>query len=143
MEQPGPAATMDWVLDDLVRRVTGISQAVVLSRDGLTLGASHGLNREDADHLSAVAAALQSLARGAGQQFQCGEVRQTIIKMDAALLFVIAAGKGSCLAVLCPADADPGLIAYEIGMLVKRIRQHLAASPRPAENAATAEGPPG
>jgi hypothetical protein len=63
--------------------------------------------------------------------------------MDAALLFVIAAGKGSCLAVLCPAGADPGLIAYEIGMLVKRICQHLAASPRPAANVAAAEGPPG
>ena len=63
--------------------------------------------------------------------------------MDAALLFVIVAGKGSCLAVLCPADADPGLIAYEMGMLVKRIRQHLAASPRPGAEAAAVEGPPG
>lgn len=65
MEQPGAAATMNWVVDDLVRRVEGISQAVVLSRDGLTLGASHGLSREEADHFSAVAAGLQSLARGA------------------------------------------------------------------------------
>src|SRR5215472_2106126 len=101
MSQTGQTATMSWVLDDLVRRVDGISQAVVLSRDGLTLGASRGLSRDDADHLSAVAAGLQSLARGAGQQFGGGEVRQTIIEMDAALLFVIAAGKGSCLAVLC------------------------------------------
>jgi hypothetical protein len=34
MEQGGFTATMNWVLDDLVRRVDGISQAVVLSRDG-------------------------------------------------------------------------------------------------------------
>ncbi len=143
MEQPGSGATMDWILDDLVRRVEGIRQAVVLSRDGLTLGASHGLSREDADHFSAVAAGLQSLARGAGQRFQGGEVHQTIIEMEAALLFVIAAGKGSCLAVLCPADANPGLIAYEMGMLVKRIRKHLTASPRPTAVPAAAEGPPG
>jgi predicted regulator of Ras-like GTPase activity (Roadblock/LC7/MglB family) len=142
MEQPGAAATMNWVVDDLVRRVEGISQAVVLSRDGLTLGASHGLSREEADHFSAVAAGLQSLARGAGQMFRGGEVRQTIIEMKAALLFVVAAGEGSCLAVLCPASADPGLIAYEMGMLVKRIRQHLAANPRLAD-AVAAEGPPG
>jgi predicted regulator of Ras-like GTPase activity (Roadblock/LC7/MglB family) len=143
MEQPGAAPTMDWVVDDLVRRVEGISHAVVLSRDGLTLGASHGLSREDADHLSAVAAGLQSLARGAGRQFRSGEVRQTIIELDAALVFVIEAGEGTCLAVLCPVGANPGLIAYEMGMLVKRIRLHLAATPRPAAGAAVGEGPPG
>jgi predicted regulator of Ras-like GTPase activity (Roadblock/LC7/MglB family) len=143
MEQPAATPTMNWVADDLVRRVSGISQAVVLSRDGLTLGASHGLRREEADHFSAVAAGLQSLARGAGQMFRGGAVRQTLIEMDAALLFVAAAGEGSCLAVLCTADADPGLIAYEMGMLVKRIHRHLAADPRPAANSAAADGPPG
>lgn len=143
MEQPGAAATMDWVVDDLVQRVEGISHAVVLSRDGLTLGASHGLSREDADHVSAVAAGLQSLARGAGRWFRGGEVRQTIIETDAALVFAIEAGEGSCLAAICPAAANPGLIAYEMGMLVKRIRLRLAAGPRPAAGAAVAEGPPG
>ena len=143
MEQPGAPATMDWVVDDLVQRVDGISHAVVLSRDGLTLGASHGLSREDADHLCAVAAGLQSLARWAGQWFRAGEVRQTIIEMDAALVFAIEAGQGSCLAAICPAGANPGLIAYEMGTLVKRIRLYLAAGPRPAARAAAAEGPPG
>jgi predicted regulator of Ras-like GTPase activity (Roadblock/LC7/MglB family) len=127
---PASATTMSWVLDDLVRRVEGISQAVVLSRDGLTLGASHGLCREDAEHMSAVAAGLQSLARGAALRFNGGEARQAIIHMDRALMFVMAAAQGSCLAVLCPADADHGLIAYEMAMLVKRLGQYLAANPR-------------
>jgi predicted regulator of Ras-like GTPase activity (Roadblock/LC7/MglB family) len=143
MEQPGAPATMDWVVDDLVRRVEGISQAVVLSRDGLTLGASQGLSREDADHFCAVAAGLQSLAREAAQRFGGGEVRQTIVEMEAALVFAIEAGQGTCLAAVCPADAKPGLIAYEMGKLVKRIRQHLAADPRPAESAGVPEAPPG
>src|SRR5712692_5432393 len=103
MEQGGSAGTMNRVHDDLVRRVEGISRAVVLSRDGLTLGSSPGLKREDAEHLSAVAAGVQSLARGAGQRCRGGEVRQTIIEMDAALLFIVAAGTASCLAVLCRA----------------------------------------
>lgn len=143
MEQPGAPETMDWVVDDLVRRVEGISQAVVLSRDGLTLGASHGLSREDADHFAAVAAGLQSLARAAAQWFGGGQVRQTIIEMDTAVMFAIEAGEGTCLAALCPADARPGLIAYEMGKLVKRIRQHLAADPRPAASAGVPEAPPG
>ncbi|HSZ44236.1 MAG TPA: roadblock/LC7 domain-containing protein [Streptosporangiaceae bacterium] len=132
MPQAGLTATMSWVLDDLVRRVDGISQAVVLSRDGLTLGASQGLSREDAEHLAAVAAGMQSLARGAALRFDGGQARQSIIHMDRALLFVMAAAQGSCLAVLSPADADHGLIAYEMAMLVKRLGQYLSANPRVA-----------
>ncbi len=130
MKQPDSLPSMNWVLDDLVRRVDGITQAVVLSRDGLALASSQGLSQADADHMAAIAAGLQSLARGAGQQFGGGAVRQTIIEMETALLFIAASGKGSCLAVLCAADSNPGLIAYEMTMLAKRIGQHLAANPR-------------
>ena len=51
-------------------------------------------------------------------------------KIDISVLFVTAAGRGSCLAVLCSAQADPALIAYEMAMLVKRAGPHLAAHPR-------------
>jgi predicted regulator of Ras-like GTPase activity (Roadblock/LC7/MglB family) len=142
-EQSGAAATMDWVVDDLVRRVEGISQAVVLSRDGLTLGASQGLSREDADHFCAVAAGLQGLAREVAQWFGGGQVRQTIIETETAVVFVIEAGEDTCLAAMCLADAQPGLIAYELGKLVKRLGRHLATDPRPAASAGVAEGPPG
>jgi uncharacterized protein len=143
MEQPGVPATIDWVVDDLVRRVEGITHAVVLSRDGMTLGASQGLGRADADHFSAVAAGLQGLARELGQRFGGGQVRQTIIELETGLVFAIEAGEGTCLAAMCPADAKPGLIAYEMGKLVKRICQHLATAPRPAASTGVAEGPPG
>jgi predicted regulator of Ras-like GTPase activity (Roadblock/LC7/MglB family) len=122
---------LDWLLDDLVARVAQIEKAVILSRDGLTIGASAGLAREDAEHLSAIAAGFQSLARGAGRQFGGGHARQTIVEMDSAFLFVTAAGEGSCLAVLSAADADVGIIAYEMAVLVKRVGQHLSVNPRP------------
>src|ERR1022692_885605 len=122
---------LNWLLDDLVARVAQIDKAVILSRDGLAIGASQGLSREDAEHLSAVAAGFQSLARGAGRHFGGGRVRQTIVEMDTAFLFVTAAGEGSCLAVLSPAAADAGLIAYEMAILVKRVGPHLAVDPRP------------
>lgn len=121
---------LDWLLENLTSNVNGVQQAVVLSPDGLTLGKSPGLSREDADHLAALGAAMQSLARGAGQQFSGGDVRQVLIEMDTALLFVTAAGQGTCLAVLADADADGGLIAYEMAMLVKRVGQHMIANPR-------------
>jgi predicted regulator of Ras-like GTPase activity (Roadblock/LC7/MglB family) len=121
---------LSWLLENLATSVDHVRQAVVLSADGLTMASSRGLGREDADHLAALAAGVQSLARGAGRQFHGGEVRQTIIEMDAALLFITAAGQGACLAVLADADADAGLIAYEMTVLVKRVGQHLAANPR-------------
>jgi predicted regulator of Ras-like GTPase activity (Roadblock/LC7/MglB family) len=129
---------LDWLLDDLVTRVTQIDQAVILSRDGLAIGASGGLSREDADYLAAVAAGFQSLARGAGQHFRGGAVRQTVVEMDAAFLFVTAAGDGSCLAVLAGSGVDAGLVAYEMTVLVKRVGEHLGVSPRPAPPSAEA-----
>jgi predicted regulator of Ras-like GTPase activity (Roadblock/LC7/MglB family) len=77
-----------------------------------------------------VAAAMQSLAAGTGNRFEAGGVRQTIVELEQGIFFVIAAGEGSCLAALCPANADAGNIAYEMAMLVKRARPHLAALPR-------------
>jgi predicted regulator of Ras-like GTPase activity (Roadblock/LC7/MglB family) len=128
----GSAGELNWLLDSLVNRVTQVHQAVVLSSDGLLVGASNGLSREDAEHLSAVAASFQSLARSAGRQFGGGAVRQTIVEMDHAFLFVTAAGSGACLAVLAGSDADVGLIAYEMAMLVKRVGQHMSTLPRSA-----------
>ncbi len=128
---------LNWLLENLVSTVDRVRQAVILSPDGLTLGNSPGLSVEDADHLAALAAGVQSLARGAGQRFSGGEVRQTIIEMDAALLFITAAGQGTCLAVLADVDADAGLIAYEMAVLVKRVGQHMVANPRfPASHTA-------
>ena len=127
----GTDADLGWLLDDLVSRVNQIDKALILSRDGLAIGASQGFTREDAEHLSAVAAGFQSLARGAGHHFGGGRIRQTIVEMDDLFLFVTSAGEGSCLAVLSPATADVGLIAYEMAILVKRVGPHLSVLPRP------------
>lgn len=128
----GSAGELNWLLDGLVNQVPKVHQAVVLSSDGLLVGASAGLTRENAEHLSAVAASFQSLARSAGRQFGGGAVRQTIVEMEHAFLFVTAAGSGACLAVLADSDADVGLIAYEMAMLVKRVGQHMSTLPRSA-----------
>ena len=131
-DQPAGEAGADlgWLLDDLASRVAHFRRSVILSRDGLVVAASSGLPRDDAERLAALASGVQSLAAGAGQHFAAGDVRQTIIELRNALLFITAAGNGSCLAVLCPADADAGLVAYEMARLVKRAGPHLEARPR-------------
>jgi len=122
---------LDWLLDDLLDRVPTARHAAVLSADGLLTGASAGLSREDAEHLAAVAAGFQSLARGAGRRFGGGAVRQTIVEMESGFLFVTAAGHGACLAVIAAPDSDIGVIAYEMAMLVIRVGQALSTPSRP------------
>ncbi|NXY98605.1 roadblock/LC7 domain-containing protein [Streptomyces sp. BR123] len=121
---------LDWLLDELVVRVREVRHAVVLSNDGLAVGASGTLSLEDAEHLAAVASGFHSLAKGAGRHFRVGGVRQTMVELDDGLLFVAAAGDGSCLTVLSAAGADIGLIAYEMARLVKRVGEHLYTPPR-------------
>jgi predicted regulator of Ras-like GTPase activity (Roadblock/LC7/MglB family) len=121
---------LSWLLDNLVNQVEHIKQSVILSRDGLVVAASQGLSREDGEHLSALAAGVQSLARGAGQHFHGGDVRQTIVEMESAFLFVSAAGHGTCLAVLTSADPNVGVVAYEMAMLVRRMGKYLGSEPR-------------
>ncbi|MDX6362053.1 roadblock/LC7 domain-containing protein [Streptomyces sp. NPDC058274] len=121
---------LNWLLDDLVERVASVSKAIVLSGDGLPTGVSKDLTREDSEHLAAVASGFHSLAKGVGRHFEAGSVRQTIVELDEAFLFVTAAGDGSCLAVLSEAEADIGQVAYEMTLLVKRVGVHLAAAPR-------------
>ncbi|MEV8509374.1 roadblock/LC7 domain-containing protein [Actinoplanes sp. NPDC051475] len=124
------SANLTWLLDELVERVPSARQAVVLSADGLMLGASAGMSREDAEHLSAMAAGFQSLAKGASRHFRAGPVRQTVVEMEDAFLFVTAAGLGACLAVVAGSDADLGLVAYEMAMLVTRVGQTMDAPER-------------
>jgi predicted regulator of Ras-like GTPase activity (Roadblock/LC7/MglB family) len=130
MAQTDTTGQLSWLLDNLVDQVEYVGQALILSRDGLVVAASQSMTPEDSEHLSALAAGLQSLARGAGRHFGAGQVRQTIIEMDSAFLFVMAAGRGTCLAVLTAANPNMGLIAYEMAMLVRRMGKYLAAEPR-------------
>jgi predicted regulator of Ras-like GTPase activity (Roadblock/LC7/MglB family) len=123
---------LDWLLDDLIKRVAGADRAVVLSSDGLLIGRSGNLPEADAEHLSAVASAFQSLARGTGRHFGGGQVRQTMVEMDHAFLFVTAAGRGACLALLAAETADIGMVAYEMNLMVKRVGVVLTAAPRNA-----------
>ncbi|MEZ0075175.1 roadblock/LC7 domain-containing protein [Planotetraspora sp. GP83] len=129
-QRTSTSADLAWLLDDLVTRVREVEHGVVLSTDGLLLASSRDLRTDDAEHLSAVASGLQSLARGVGDRFGGGTVRQTIVEMKSAYLLVTVAGQGACLAVLCAGDGDVGLVAYEMAMLVVRVGPYLTSPAR-------------
>ncbi|MDS1269589.1 roadblock/LC7 domain-containing protein [Lipingzhangella sp. LS1_29] len=139
MTQPSATAgELSWLLDDLLARAEGTRHAIVLSTDGLLMASSSQLERSDAEHLAAISSSLQSLARGACRQFGAREVRQSVIEMDEALLFVATAGEGACLALVSSAECDVGLVAYEMSGVIRRVGQYLSAPPRPDLNAVSA-----
>lgn len=127
---------LNWLLDDLVRRLADTEQAIVLSGDGLLLGRSAALDQEDAEHLAAMASAFGSLSRGVGTQFGKGAVLQTVVELEHGYLVVTEAGEGACLALLASVQADLGMVAYEMNVIVQQVGTSLSASPRvlPAES---------
>jgi predicted regulator of Ras-like GTPase activity (Roadblock/LC7/MglB family) len=121
---------LDWLLANMVATVDRVRHAVLLSGDGLPMAASPDMSPDEVDRLAALASGVQSLARGAGQELAAGQVRQTIIEMDLTLLFIVAAGQGTCLTVVADIEADAGQVAYEMAVLVKRVGVHMVANPR-------------
>lgn len=126
----GKRSELNWLLDDLVKRLAGAERAAVLSADGLLLGRSASLDRENAEHLSAMASAFRSLARGVGTQFDKGLVQQTVVELEYGYLVVTEAGEGACLALLASVDADLGMIAYEMNVIVQQVGESLVVTPR-------------
>lgn len=131
----GHDSGLGWLLRGLVERVPRTRSAVLLSADGLT-SAAHGLDADNADHLSAIASGLFSIARSAATRFGNSDgVRQVVAELDDTLLFVSSAGYGSVLTVLADREADPGVIGYEMSQLVKSVRPFLATPARHAGDA--------
>lgn len=127
---PGHEPDLGWLLRGLVERVPRTRSAVLLSADGLAT-AAYGLDQDPADHLSAIASGLFSLARTAAVRFGGSDgVRQVVAELDDALMFVSSAGYGSVLAVLADRETDAGVLGYEMSQLVKSVRPFLATPTR-------------
>ncbi len=127
---PGHEPDLGWLLRGLVERVPRTRSAVLLSADGLAT-AAYGLEQDPADHLSAIASGLFSLARTAAVRFGGSDgVRQVVAELDDTLMFVSSAGYGSVLAVLADRETDAGVLGYEMSQLVKSMRPFLATPTR-------------
>ncbi len=143
MTHPATTATdrrLDWLLTDLIKRVPGARHAVVLSQDGLVISQSETFSRDRAEQLAAASSGLSSLARGIGRSLEGGSVRQTLIEMDNAFLFLTAAGRGAHLVVLTDQHADVGVVAFEMNTLVRQVGEYLSTAPRPGRAGALPGG---
>ncbi|MBI2709568.1 MAG: roadblock/LC7 domain-containing protein [Actinobacteria bacterium] len=120
MDLSNEAKNVNFLVTNFVDRVPGVSEAVVVSADGLPMATSRGLERDAADRFAAVASGFIGLAYGAAGRFGGGHVSQIIIEMEHAFLFVTGISDGSCLAVVASASCDVGLVGYEMAVLVER-----------------------
>ena len=122
---------LGWLLADIVT-VPEVQHAVVVSNDGLEIGRSGDIERDDAERLAAACSGLQSLARGVAQGFGGPQsaTRQIIVEYGGGYLFIVAAGAGTHLAVVTGEAVDAGLVAYQMQVLVERIGAHLTSPPR-------------
>ncbi len=128
--QSGDAREFGWLVGRFVESTPGVSEALVLSADGLPMAVSPGLAPDMADRLAAVAAGLVGLANGAAAPFHAGRVTQVVVELENAFIFVTGVSEGSSLAVVARSDCDPGLVAYEMGALVQRAASMLTPALR-------------
>ena len=114
------ANNVNWLVNNFVDQVPGVSEAVVVSSDGLPIATSAGLDRDAVDRFAAVASGLIGLSYGAAGRFGGGAVTEIIVEMENAFLFVTGISDGSLLAVVADGSADIGLIGYEMAVLVEK-----------------------
>jgi uncharacterized protein len=115
------ATNLNWLLENFAERVSGIVDAVLVSADGLLMAMSPGIGRAGGDQFAAVASGLTSLTAGAAKCFGGGRVNQVVVELEQGFMFFMSVRDGSSLAVLARANADVGVIGYEMTMLAKRM----------------------
>jgi predicted regulator of Ras-like GTPase activity (Roadblock/LC7/MglB family) len=109
-----------FLLSTFVQRTPGVTDAIVVSSDGLLLAASQGVARDAAERFAAAASGLISLAHAAATPFEGGRVSEIIIECQGGFIFVTGISNGSSLAVTAESTCDVGRVGYEMGGMVLR-----------------------
>ncbi|MET8255808.1 roadblock/LC7 domain-containing protein [Micromonospora sp. NPDC005197] len=130
------ADSLTGALDRLVDRVRGAEFAVVLSPDGLPLGGSRRVEPKLAEQISGVVAGLLALGLAATRTCDAGGLRQIVVQMSRAFLFVATIPNGTILTVRIAGDeTEVGDMAYEVALFVGQAERHLPITLGPASAA--------
>ncbi|MEV6318988.1 roadblock/LC7 domain-containing protein [Streptomyces sp. NPDC051776] len=131
---------LDDLLTGLVQVVADVRHAVIVAQDGLVISRSTSFSRAAAERLAAAVSGVMSLSRGISDDTKGGRVLQTLIEMQNGFLMLSSASSGSHLAVLTIREADIGIVAFEMNMLVKKLGALLTTQPRVWRPATGADG---
>ena len=123
-----------WLVAGLASDVAGVREVVLVSSDGLML-TSAGPSGDPGAHdggqkLGAIVSGLVSMAAGASRVLDLGAVRQQIVTMTEGHVVAMSVSDGSCLGVYATAEADLGVIAYQMTALARRAGHVLTPSLR-------------
>ena len=124
------AQDLSWLVSAFAQRVPGVAHSIVVSSDGLLVAVSDHLPREHADRLAAVTSGLMSITAGAAAMFDNDVVKQTIVEMGRGYFLVMHIRDGSILATLAGAEADIGMVGYEMARLAKQAGEMLTPALR-------------
>ncbi|MFD7760978.1 roadblock/LC7 domain-containing protein [Streptomyces microflavus] len=131
---------LGWMLRPLTE-IPGVRHAVVVSEDGLRLGHASAANLSgpvaslsiaDAESLSAACAAMTMTGRSTSALLfgRGAGTRQLMLETDQGFVLFTPAGVGAHLGVATDLDADVGLVAQQMQLLVAKIGAHLSSLPR-------------
>jgi predicted regulator of Ras-like GTPase activity (Roadblock/LC7/MglB family) len=116
--QPRSPQDFGWLIKDFVDSTPGVTHALIVSSDGLTLIASDGLSVDQADSLSAMTSGLVSLGRSIASQVGDGDCGQILLRLTRGHYVFMRVSDLADLAVLVDAGANLGVVAGRMAQLV-------------------------
>ena len=110
------AQNFNWLVTRFAKETGEVIAAIAVSSDGLLIANSAKLDRANADRLSAICAAMLSLAQGVSDCLPLGEPDKVVIELTEGYFLVCTIGAGCALGVLASSHASLGAVAYEMTM---------------------------
>jgi predicted regulator of Ras-like GTPase activity (Roadblock/LC7/MglB family) len=116
--QPRNPQDFGWLVKTFVDSTPGVTHALIVSSDGLTLIASDGLSVDDADSLSAMTSGLISLGNSIANQVGEGGCGQVLLRLTRGHYVFMRVSDLADLAVLVEAGANLSVVAGRMAQLV-------------------------
>lgn len=121
MSFPAPDGGLGFILQSFVNDADGVTFAQTVSADGMHLAASTGYSEATHETFAAIASGLASLTEGAVKNFGLGEFTRQIIEATYGWILVARVSETASMGVVAEADADLGMVGYEMTLLAQRL----------------------
>jgi uncharacterized protein len=106
----------NWILNRFVVETEGVRDAVAVSGDGFHLASSQGVDEATGQQFAAIVSGLSSLATNAAESFGINPTVRLMIDAGKGFIIVNRINMRASLGVILDADADIGMVAYEMAL---------------------------
>ena len=121
-----------WLIEQFVAEVPGVTQALIVSLDGLQLVGSRNVGRDLGDQLAALTANLLATADQTGSILGMGASEYITVRLPMGYLLFMRVEESAGLAVATDQGCDLRVVAYHMTQLVGSVG-HLLTPPVRAE----------